>query len=97
MNERIEMTVTMQVTSAQALALKAMFKHWNRLAYLGSSRMIGFFVDGDGNFKPKCEMKFSGLLPELTDELEKAAIVHDDGNGTLCFDSDGVAMKLRNV
>jgi hypothetical protein len=36
------MTVKMQVTPAQALALQAMFKHWNRLASWGSSRMIGF-------------------------------------------------------
>lgn len=47
MAERLEMTVKMQVTPAQALALQAMFQHWNRLASWGSSRMIGFFVDGD--------------------------------------------------
>ena len=97
MTERLEMTVRMQVTPAQALALQAMFKHWNRLAGWGSSRMIGFFVDGDGNFKPKCEMVFSEPLPELTDELAKAAIVSDDGNGTLNFDFDGVAWRLHDL
>ena len=97
MNERIEMTVKMQVTVPQALALQAMFKHWNRLAGWGSSRMIGFYVDGDGNFKPKCECSFSEPVPELTEELEKAAIVSDDGHGTLNFDFDGPAWKLHDM
>jgi hypothetical protein len=74
-----------------------MFKHWNRLASWGSSRMIGFMVDGDGNFKPKCEMTFSEPLLELTDELEMAAIVSDDGDGTLNFDFDGIAWRLHNL
>ena len=97
LHERIEMTVKMQVTPAQALTLQAMFNHWNRLAGWGSSRMIGFFVDGDGNFKPKCEIDFSETLPELTEELTKAAIVSDDGNGTLSFDFDGIAWKLHDL
>ena len=41
----------MQVTTSQALALQAMFTHWNKLATWGGSRMIGFYVDGDGNPK----------------------------------------------
>jgi len=90
------MTVKMQVTVPQALALQAMFKHWNRLAGWGSSRMIGFFVDGDGNFKPKCECTFSANVPELTDELEKKTIVSDDGNGTLNFDFDSVSWALSD-
>lgn len=97
MTKRLEMTVTMQVTPAQALALQAMFTHWNRLASWGSSRMIGFYVDGDGNFKPECEMAFSEPLPELTDELAKAAIASDDGNGAVNFDFDGVAWKLTEM
>ncbi len=97
MTERLEMTVKMKVTPAQALALQAMFKHWNKLAGWGCSRMIGFFVDGDGNFKPKCEMAFSEPLPELTDELAKAAIASDDGHGTLNFDFDGVAWRLHDL
>jgi len=97
MAERLEMTVKMQVTPAQALALQAMFQHWNRLASWGSSRMIGFFVDGDGNFKPRCDIAFSEPLPVLTDELAKAAIASDDGHGTLNFDFDGVAWRLHDL
>lgn len=95
MSDRLEMTVKMQVTAPQALALQAMFKHWNQLASWGSSRMIGFYVDGDGNFKPHCEMAFSKPLPSLTADLEAAAVVADDGNGTRNFDFDGIAWKLR--
>ncbi len=97
MVERLEMTVKMQVTPAQALALQAMFKHWDQLANCGSSRMIGFFVDGDGNFKPKCDVTFSAPLPELTEELEKAAVTSDDGNGARNFDFDGVARRLNDT
>lgn len=96
-HNRLTMTVAMQVTPAQALALQAMFNHWNRLASMGSSRMIGFFVDGDGNFKPKCEVAFSRPLPPLTDVLAKAAVASDDGNHTLNFDFDAIAWLLHGV
>ena len=86
MSDRLEMVVKMQVTPAQALTLQAMFEHWNRLASWGSSRMIGFYADGDGNFHPKCQMTFSKQLPELTQEaLWQAAVVEDDGAGNITF------------
>ena len=96
-SERLEITVKMQVTPAQALTLQAMFKHWNLLAGQGSSRMIGFYVDGDGNFKPTCECSFSVPLPELTEELEKLAQAKNDGSGGIDFDFDGVAWQLREL
>src|SRR5271167_4284671 len=99
-NERLKMTVELDVTVPQALALQAMFKHWNRLASWGSSRMIAFYVDGDGNFKPNCQMKFSEELPELTEELEHAAVcnpqeLNNNGSGDLKFDFDPIAWKLH--
>lgn len=96
-NERLEMIVQMQVTVPQALALQAMFKHWNSLASMGSSRMIGFYADGDGNFKPKCQWHYSAPVPELTPELEQAAACKSDGNMTVDFDYDGVAWKLHEL
>jgi hypothetical protein len=42
-------------------------------------------------------MTFSEPLLELTDELEMAAIVSDDGDGTLNFDFDGIAWRLHNL
>lgn len=102
MTERLKMTVELDVTVPQALALQAMFKHWNRLASWGASRMISFYVDGDGNFKPNCKFSFSEELPELTEELEKAAVcnpeeLNNNGSGDLKFDYDPIAWRLHKL
>ena len=96
MSERIEMTVKMQVTIAQGLALKAMFEHWNKMSSWGCSRDISFHVDGDGNFHPKAEISFNGEIPKLTDELSKKAISNNDANGNLGFDFDAIAWALHD-
>ena len=95
MNDRIEMTVKMQVTHAQGLALQAMFKHWNLLAGWGSSRDISFYVDGDGNFHPDCKISFDGEIPELTEEIEESAIVSGKHTGDLKYDFDAIAWMLH--
>ena len=97
MNEKIKMNVEMEVTVPQGLALQAMFEHWNKLAGMGCSRMIGFYVDGDGNFHPKCKISFDQEVPPLTEELIKAAKVGiKDKNGVDCnFDFDGIAWLLH--
>ena len=89
------MTVTMQVKPAQALALQTMFEHWNLLSNIGSSRMIGFFVDGDGDFHPKCEIEYSEPVPELTNQLRQAAVV-SDLEGKRMFDYDGIAWRINH-
>ena len=94
MTERVKMTVTMEVTPAQGLALKAMFDHWNKLASWGSSRQIAFYVDGDGNFKPRAQVSFSEPLPDLTDEMRKRSVVQEYGEGNLLFDYDPIAWIL---
>lgn len=96
MSDRIEMTIKLQVTPAQGLALQTMMNHWNLLSSWGSSRYIAFYVDGDGNFHPKAECRFSGEIPELTEEMEKKAISKDDGDGNLGFDFDGIAWALHD-
>jgi len=96
-SKRVKMTVEMDVTVPQGLALQAMFKHWNRLASWGSSRMVAFYVDGDGNFKPKCNVTFAEEMPELTEDLEKAAMVmdeHQNPQRRIDFDFDSIAWKL---
>lgn len=96
MSERIEMTVKMQVTPAQGLALQAMFEHWNKLSAWGASRDIAFFVDGDGNFHPKAQISFNEEIPPLTDELRKLAVKRDAGDECeLSFDFDSIAWKLH--
>ncbi len=95
MTDRIEMTVKLQVTPAQGLALQAMFEHWNTLSAVGCSRNISFFVDGDGNFHPKIDIEFSEEVEELTEELRKKAVCNNDGNGELGFDFDRIAWALN--
>lgn len=92
-NETVNLTVSMKITVPQALALKAMFEYWNQLSNLGSSREVAFYVDGDGNFHPQCEVTTDVELPELTDELKKI-IVRRDVNGSRLYDYDGVDWYL---
>ena len=94
MNNRIKMTIDMEVTVPQALALQAMFEYWNVLASQGSSRHVSFFVDGDGNFKPKCKIGYSDQIPELTDELRNLAIVDGIQTGDRKYDFDLIAWNL---
>jgi hypothetical protein len=104
-NERLKMTVTMDVTVSQALALQAMFNQWNRLASWGSSRYVAFYVDGDGNFKPKAECTFSEAVPELTEEMEREALAFvrvkaseaqkQDSSADFAYDFDPIAWMLR--
>lgn len=94
MTERIKINISMEVTIPQALALQAMFEYWNTLASVGSSRKVGFYVDGDGNFKPRCQMITYAQIPELTDEMRKIAIVSDD-DGNVVYDFDGIAWILE--
>ena len=95
-NERVEMTVKMQVTPAQGLALQAMFEHWNKMASWGTSRNISFYVDGDGNFKPNAEVTYSEEIPELTDEMRKKAAYDEKGNGDVSFDFDPIAWMMHD-
>ena len=95
MSERIKMSVEMEVTIPQALALESMFNYWNCLANAGGSRKVAFYVDGDGNFKPKCNISFDGDVPELTKEMAKLAIIDDKG-GDRVYDFDPIGWNLRD-
>jgi hypothetical protein len=98
MAERIEMTAKFQVTEAQALALEAMFKYWTLLGRRGSSRWVSFYVDGDGDFKPECQVSYSRPITPLTPQLEKAAVVNPSTtDGNLKFDFDGIAWELNAI
>jgi hypothetical protein len=94
MNE-IKLTVEMNVTVAQALALKAMFEYWNICGSAGCSRRVAFYVDGDGNFQPKCKISTNTELPELTSEMKKMAVVSDD-NGNRVYDFDPIAWMINS-
>lgn len=94
MKEKIKLTIEMDVTIPQALALQAMFEYWKYLGNIGSSRFVSFYVDGDGNFRPNCKINTSEPIPELTEELAKSAIVveFDDERA---YDFDPIAWKLN--
>jgi len=93
-NQKVKMTVKMDVTIPQALALQAMFENWNILSSIGCSKRISFFCDGDGNFHPNCQITYDKKIPKLTKELFNDAIVKDN-NGDKVFDYDTIAWKLN--
>lgn len=95
-NNKIKMTVTMDVTIPQALALKSMFDYWNSLASMGSSREVAFYVDGDGNFRPNCLIETSAPIPEITPIIRKKAVASDNGHGDLMFDFDNIARYINH-
>lgn len=97
MSKKVKLTVEMEVTIPQALALQAMFNYWNDLSILGSSREVGFYVDGDGDFHPNCNISFLGdaKVPKLTKELAKIAVVSEDGSGNRIYDYDFIANKIN--
>lgn len=95
MTEKIKLTVEMNVTIPQALALKAMFEYWNLCGSAGCSRKVAFYVDGDGDFQPKCSVYTDKELPELTDEMKKNAVVSDD-NGNRVYDFDPIAWTIND-
>jgi hypothetical protein len=92
MTDKIKMRVEMEVTKPQAVALQAMFTYWNQLSSMGSSRNVTFFVDGDGNFHPKCDVSFSKRMPLLTSKIAEMAVV-EDNDGNRKYDYDLLAWK----
>lgn len=94
-SERKTLVVTMEVTASQALALQAMFNHWRRLGAVGCSRNVSFMVDGDGNFKPKCQVlnPFAGTYDPGIEE-NASELATEDG---LHYDFDAVAAAMSLV
>ena len=102
-NPMVRLTVHMNVNKSQALSLMAMFRTWNSLGGMGSSRWTAFFADGDGDFHPNCQMITEPFI-RLTDEMFKFAPVKpkDKKDFTVsfsehfAFDHDKIAWKLRD-
>lgn len=94
MQDLIKMTVTMEVTEAQAITLKEMFETWNYLGNVGSSRFVCFLADGDGNFHPNVKVKTDRRLTELTKEERQTAYKYKDD--IYKFDFDNIAWLLRD-
>jgi hypothetical protein len=78
------------LTEAQAVALEIMFDRWQALTQQGSSRFVGFYVDGDGNFRPYIETVHSKETIEIDDDMRRIAEVSENN-----FDFDGIAWKIE--
>lgn len=72
MSKKFKMTVTMNVTEHQALALQAMFESWNNNSLWENDKVIGFYINGSGDFYPECKCEFERELTPLSDEELKA-------------------------
>jgi len=56
----------------------AMLKYMQRLGHIGGSRMISFYADGDGDFRPK--FKWNEVLKDDVKPIK-------DDNGNKTFDA----------
>ena len=90
MTDRSEIIVTMNVTEPQAIALTAMFEYWNWLSAVGGSRRVAFYVDGDGDFHPKCRVT---KAPAVNERHRKLAVI-EDKDGNRVYDYDPVAWDM---
>ena len=93
MDKKIKMTIEMDVTVSQGLALQAMFENWNYLSSIGASKRVAFFCDG-GNFHPNCKIKFNKKMPKMTDKIKKTAIVKIT-NQEIVYDYDPIAWEIN--
>lgn len=60
-DEKIKFTITCEMTRRWLPHFLAMLKYMMFLGNIGSSRMVSFYSDGDGDFRPK--FSWDPLLP----------------------------------
>ncbi len=93
---KLDMTIKLRVTEAQAMTLQAMFEYMTYLGGIGSSRYVAFFADGDGNFQPKADCTYSQPVRPVDEDVEKIAVV-EDRHGHRKYDFDNVAWYLAGM
>ena len=54
-NDCTQFTIKVRMKTRWVSHFLAMLKHMQSLGILGSSRMVSFYSDGDGDFRPKFE------------------------------------------
>lgn len=77
------------LTEAQSQALETMLHQYAMLCSQGSSRYVSFYVDGDGNFRPKITV--NGEEPKFSEHLTMEEIWHGD---ECKIDFDTIAWRL---
>lgn len=92
---KVKMTVTMEVSASQAYALQAMFDYWSFCGRAGMSRHVSFYVDGDGDFQPKCDVKTEPVLPPMGRSQSDKSIIWDD-HGNRQYDYDPIGWSLHD-
>lgn len=106
MADKIKFTVSMDVNISQAIALKAFFDEWTKLGKQGSSRYVGFYVDGDGDFKPNCEVNFENMEQYSDNKFQEMALIYDGRKSDYTapsttsielFDFDNIAWYLLST
>lgn len=93
MKKRKKITVEMDVTEAQAVALSAFFKSWNSLSSAGASRFVAFYADGDGNFHPQCKIDSEWNLKKR-EPLEILARIEPERDIER-YDFDAISSAIR--
>ena len=71
-------TITVTMKNRWIPHFLAMLEYMQQLGGLGSSRMISFYSDGDGNFRPKFEW---------SDKLSSQAKPMKDNGGNRLYDA----------
>lgn len=69
------LTVRMEVSEAEALALRAMFDYWRDCGRRHVSEHVSFYVDGACGFRPECVTRTPGVR-RLTAALRDAALLN---------------------
>ena len=78
---RIKMIVEIDnLTIAQAVGLKTLFREFESFGKMGHSDWISFFADGDGDFRPKVECFTSSVIPNISREIYNTVEVSDKLN-----------------
>ena len=64
--DKVDLTVTFKnIPVEDAITLQTMFNLYESDGRRGHSEWIGYFVDGDGSFRPKVSFKTSKPLPSI--------------------------------
>jgi len=77
-SEDVEFTIKCKMKSRWVPHFLAMLKYMQQLGVFGGSRMVSFFADGDGDFRPKFEWDSS---------LSSDAKPISDSNGDRTYDA----------
>ena len=92
MSKHQTVTITLELTEPQRIALEDMLATWNSLSNIGASRWTAFYADGDGDFHPKAVI--DGHTPLKFGQLTKAEVWAGE---EYRIDPDRVAWRLENA